>query len=778
MSATNGLPYKTSEKVTLSRDLNLFTITMIGVGGMIGAGIFVLTGIAAGVAGPALVLAFLLNGIVTTLTALSYAELGSALPETGGSYLWVKEGLGGSLGFLAGWMSWFANAIAGSLYALAFGRFATEMVIMAGIPHFGLSIQQMTLGWMTIVIIVFIFINFRGASETGSVGNIITLTKVIILGLFVLFGLIAMFRTDAWQARFTSGFMPNGIFSVFVAMGLTFIAFEGYEIIAQSGEEAINPKRNIPRAIFLAIICVVVIYLLVSITAIGATKPPAGMKVYEYLGSQKEVAIVEVARQTFPLGVGAVVLLFSGLVSTMSALNATTYASSRVSFAMGRDHNLPAIFARIHPRQHTPHFAVILSGGLMLILAWSLPIEHVAAAADIMFLLLFLQVNVTVMTLRRKMPDIERGFRIPWMPAIPLIAIVCNALLALHLFTFSQIAWYFAIGWITIGLLAYYAHFSKVEAMEKPKEILLEEVLVKRDYSVVVPVATREQARILGKIGAIIAQDNGGEVLALHVVMVPRQLTLGEGRLRLKEGRPHLETVIRQAKAHNVPVHTVLRLGRNVAEAVRKTVEENAADIIVLGWPGYTNTAGRLFGSVIDPIVDNPPADIAIVRYREYRPLRSILVPVGGGPNSRRAVKLAVSMARQSKDGPVKVSLLNVIPSGVGPQGQARAEQIFRESLDGIDYEHLERLIVTGDDVIETILTTAKGSMHMPGHDLIVIGATNEPLFKNLLVGNISAKVAKEADVTVILVKRRSSPIYSFLRQTVLEPSTNDEDEH
>jgi APA family basic amino acid/polyamine antiporter len=253
------------EKVTLSRDLGLFTITMIGVGGMIGAGIFVLTGIAAGIAGPALVLVFFLNGLITVLTALSYAELGSAFPEAGGGYLWVKEGLGGVQGFLAGWMSWFAHAVAGSLYALGFGRFAAELWIMAGLPHFGWPesqlIQSLTLGLMTLVIITFTFINYRGASETGTVGNIVTLTKIGILGLFVLFGLVAMLRTDAWHVRFTSEFMPHGFSGVLQAMGLTFIAFEGYEIIAQSGEEVKNPKRSIPRAIFSAILIAVVIYL-------------------------------------------------------------------------------------------------------------------------------------------------------------------------------------------------------------------------------------------------------------------------------------------------------------------------------------------------------------------------------------------------------------------------------------------------------------------------------------------------------------------------------------
>ncbi|MBN1658706.1 MAG: amino acid permease, partial [Anaerolineae bacterium] len=753
-------------EVTLSRDLGLFTITMIGVGGMIGAGIFVLTGVAAGVAGPALVLAFFLNGLVTTLTAMSYAELGSAFPEAGGGYLWVKEGLGGSQGFLAGWMSWFAHAAAGSLYALGFGRFATEMWIMAGAPTFGLEVPQLTLGFMTLIIILFTIVNYLGASETGTIGNIVTMTKIVILGLFVLFGILAMLRTDEWHSRFTSGFLPNGMLGVFLAMGLTFIAFEGYEIIAQSGEEAIDPKKNIPRAILGAVAIAVVIYILVGVTAIGATHPPEGMRTYEYLGQEKEVAVVAVAQQVFPWGIGGVLLLISGVVSTMSALNATTYSSSRVSFAMGRDHNLPALLARIHPVRHTPHWAVVISGGLMLLIAWALPIEDVAAAADIMFLLLFLQVNVAVMTLRRKMPLLERGFRVPWFPFIPILAILANGLLALQLFRFSPIAWYFAAGWLVLGLLAYYAYFRDVEAMEKPKEILLEEVLVSRDYSVLVPVATPEQARILGRIGAIVADDHGGEVLALHVVKVPPQLTLGEGRVMLREGRPHLETVIEEARQRDVPVHTMIRLGRHVAESVRKTAMENASDLIILGWPGYTNTAGRLYGSVIDPIVDNPPTDIAVVRYRAYHPLTSILVPVAGGPNSRRAVKMAVSMARVAEQEAVTVILLHVVPEGARSSDLVRAEQVLDYTLEGIDYEHVVRRVVEGANVIETVLKQAKGC------DLIVVGATAEPLFRNLLIGDMPGQIAARADVTVIMVKRRSSRLHSFLRQTVLEPTT------
>jgi amino acid transporter/nucleotide-binding universal stress UspA family protein len=759
-------------EVSLSRDLRLFDITMIGVGAMIGAGIFVLTGIAAGEAGPALVLAFLLNGVVTSLTAMAYAELGSAFPEAGGGFLWVKEALGGASGFLAGWMSWFAHAVAGSLYALAFGRFATELYMMAGLPAFGLSVHWLSLIFTTLIAAFFTMVNYMGASETGTIGNVITVTKIVILAMFVVFGVIAMANTDSWHQRYTTGFLPNGFSGVVVAMGLTFIAFEGYEIIAQSGEEVINPKRTIPRAIFLAIAIAVIIYILVAFTTIGAIQVPpelVHLAPHEYLGERREIAIVDAAQQFFPFGIGAVVLLISGLASTMSALNATTYSSSRVSFAMGREGNLPAIFSHIHSERHTPHWAVILSGVLIAIMAWLLPIEDVAAAADIMFLLLFVQVNISVMILRHKRPDLERGFLIPWFPAVPLLGLLTQAGLAIYLFTFSQTAWYFAAGWLVVGLLAYYIHFSRTEAMEKPIEILLEEVLVSRDYSVLVPVSSLEQARVMGRIGAILAEDNGGEVLALYVPHVPPQLTLADGRLFLRDGRPFLEAVIEQAREQDVPVHTMIRLGRNEAEAISKTAIENASDVLVLAWPEETGPAGHLFGGMVGQILSNPPTDVALVRYREYRPLRSILVPISSGPNSRHAVKVAISMARREPGEAVRVHLAHVVPVNPTESQCVRARQAMAYVQEGNPYEHIETELIEGHNVTDTILAAAQR------HDLIVMGATKEPLFHTLLLGTIPQQIAQRAATTVIMVKRQSGLLRSVLKQTVVPPAANPE---
>ena len=765
MAETTPIESSDSGEVTLSRELSLFTVTMIGIGGMIGAGIFVLTGIAAGIAGPALILAFFLNGLVTSLTAMAYAELGSALPGAGGGYQWIKEALGGTLGFISGWMSWFAQAVAGSLYALAFGRFAAELIHVAGIPTFGLTVSQVSFLFMTLIILTFTIINYMGSSETASIGNALTLIKIVILGLLVIFGALAMSRVDGWQSRFTTGFLPNGLVGVFIAMGFTFIAFEGYEIIAQSGEEVLDPIRNIPKAIFISISVAVVVYILVGIVAVGAITPPGDLAAYEYLGDKGEIAIIEVAQQVFPWGIGGLILLLSGLASTTSALNATTYASSRVSFAMGRDHNLPEFFARIHPERHTPYLAVVATGVLMTLMAWTLPIEDVAASASIMFLLLFMLVNFAVLFLRLQSPELERGFRVPLFPIIPVLAIISNVFLAVNVFRFSPIAWVFAVVWIAIGLLAYAFYFSRIEEMEKPKEILLEEVLVSRDSSVLIPVANREQARILGKIGALLACNKGGEVLALHVVQVPVQLNLSEGRLFLRDGRQYLDDVIRQSKKNDVPVHTIIRLGRNVSHAIRQTAIENASDLIVLGWPGFTKSSGKLFGSVADPIVDNPPTDVIVVRHRRWRPLKRVIVPVTGGRNSRRAVRIAVNMSSAEKPEPAKVTVLHVLPPGVDEVGRIRAERAVAESIHGVDGVPIETMYVEGDDPVESILSSAKD------YDLIVIGATEEPVFTNFLVGTLPERVARGAEVTVMMVKRRSSPIHSFVRKALIEPT-------
>ncbi|MCG3218820.1 MAG: amino acid permease, partial [Candidatus Heimdallarchaeota archaeon] len=307
----------------LTRDLKEFDITMIGIGAMIGAGIFVLTGIAAGIAGPALLLVFLFNAIFTTFTAMVYAELGSAMPESGGGYLWVKSGLQNNFqSYISGMMNLFADLAAASLYSLGF---ASYVMLLANEAGWGTTDSIIVYKLVAIfAIVLFALLNFWGSSEMGKIGNIITSTKIVIIIVFILSGLWVILKEPVRLDEFSPIF-PEGAISVVVAMGLTFIAFEGYEIIVQTGEEVENPSRSIPRAIFRSILWVVPIYLFVAIAALGGiSEIDSSTPSWMVLGDLGEEGLAHAAKAFMPFGV--TLLLFGGLVSTLSALNATIYA--------------------------------------------------------------------------------------------------------------------------------------------------------------------------------------------------------------------------------------------------------------------------------------------------------------------------------------------------------------------------------------------------------------------------------------------------------------------
>ncbi len=742
----NHIPDSTV-KITLTRDLGLFDITMIGVGAMIGAGIFVLTGIAAGHAGPALLLAFLFNGLVALLTAASYAELGAAIPGAGGGYMWAREGLSPFLGFLAGWMSWFAQALACSLYSLGFGSFAARLLAMAHISPFNLPEHVLTVVLAVSAAALFTYINYRGASETGKIGNILTLTKVAILAALVLFGLKALVAKPDWTAEFTP-LLPHGIGGVLAAMGLTAIAFEGYEIVAQSGEEVVNPGRNIPRAIFLSIGIAVSIYLAVAFALLGAMPTPDGSPTWQFLGQHAEQAVVEAANRLMPYG--TIVLLIGGLMSTLSALNATLYSSSRVSFSMGRNRDLPESFGQIHPRRHTPHWAIFISGLLVILMAVLLPIEDVASAADIMFMLLFTMVNASVIILRRRQPDVERPFKVPLMPLLPILGILTQLVLSVYLFNLSPIAWYATLVWIGLGVPFYLGYVRRVEAMPEPVRVIHEEIVSVADYSVLVPVANHSQARLLGILGSAVAKDRGGEVFALHVVRVPRQLGITDGRFFLRQGKPILETVIEEARQRDVPVHTMIRLGRTVANAIIETTRERGTDLMILGWPGYTETPEAAFGSVIDLVAQTPPCDLAVVRFRKRESPRCIMVPTAGGPHAELAIELAISQARQFKiesGEEAVITLLHILPEEADQVALARAERLLTDVASHHDYP-LQKRVARAPDPASGILRETEQC------NLLMIGATGEGLFEQRLFGSIPERVARESTKTVIMTKR------------------------
>jgi amino acid transporter len=420
--------------------LGLLDATMIGIGAMIGAGIFVLTGLAAETAGPAALLVFALNGGVTLFTALSYAELASAIPRNGGGYAYVRETFSGAVSFVMGWTRWFTYMAAGALYALGFSSNFVEFVHIY-VP----SAPDLPILYALAIIVLFVALNAFSTEASGGAETIITVLKIAILAVFVGFGVFAA-DTGEFEPLFTA---DGGATALLPAMGLTFIAFQGYDLIATVTEEVENPQKNIPRAIFLSLGVTVVVYLLVVFVAIATLGA-------EQLGAAGETAVAQAAEGYMPsfpvIGTGAAIITFGAVFSTVSALNAVVIGSSRVAFAMGRERQLPLRLGQLHPRFGTPFLAILASSVIMLLSVVFVPIRVVGNLASLFSLLGFIVVNVAVIRLRRQKPDLSRPFSIPFYPLPPILGILLNLILGVFI---SPRTWAIAIGWLVFGGVVY-----------------------------------------------------------------------------------------------------------------------------------------------------------------------------------------------------------------------------------------------------------------------------------------------------------------------------------
>ncbi|MEH6556326.1 MAG: APC family permease [Oceanicoccus sp.] len=430
--------------IHLQKTIGPFTATMFGVGAMVGAGIFVLSGIAAGYAGPAVILAFLLNALVALAIGTCYAELGSAMPRAGGSYFWVKTALGKPAGFAVGWIGVYANGIVSALYALGFGSF-----FVALLQRLGLAISDdYVLVFAVLITVAITYLQYRGIRDLGIVENSVTVIKVLLLCVLVVAGFIIFSNSDNVMEKMTP-FAPNGAGGVLMAMAVIFVAFEGFEVITRTGEEMHLPEKNIPLAIYASIIISVSLYLLIAVILIAAVSGPGGQSSWQYLGDLGELGMATTARQLLPYG--DVIFYVAGIASTASAMIAATYSAVRVTFALGRAKDLPEVLADIHPQYNSPHKAAIACGVIVLAIVMVLPITEVAGAASQMFALLFAVVCFAAWRLRSTQPDMVRPFRARLLPLCASVGILAGLVVMMTLLNISPLAWWISFAWLLVG---------------------------------------------------------------------------------------------------------------------------------------------------------------------------------------------------------------------------------------------------------------------------------------------------------------------------------------
>jgi amino acid transporter len=493
----------------LSRDMTVTQATMTGVGAMIGAGIFVLTGIAAGIAGPGLLVAFAFNGVIATLIAMVYAELGSAMPEAGGGYIWARAGLGETQGFFSGWMSWFAAAVAGSLYALGFGAYFVALLDNIGVVIPDESIFLVEKAIAVIVILIFLLVNQLGSSVMGKAEVWISGAKVVILLFFILTGLLIMTGNPAQTLTNLNSFFPRGFFTIFMAMGFTFIAFEGYEVVCQTGEEIYD--------------------LLVGLVSLTAFTDPQGMATWEFLSANEELGLLFAAEQMIP-GLGLIVILFGGLLSTLSALNAAIYSSTRVAFALGRDGSLPNKLGTVSSTKHTPVTSINVTGTLIVLMAVIIPIEAVAASADLMFMILFGQVLLASIIIRnkvRKSPEkLDYGYKTPFFPLVPLIGGIALVIIFIFTLTLHFEAVISTSIWLLMGTGVYFLVARKRSPLQLTSK-LAKHARPRADYvpeaffttvceSILIPITGKPYEYDAFRIAVHLAHEFGQKITLYH----------------------------------------------------------------------------------------------------------------------------------------------------------------------------------------------------------------------------------------------------------------------
>jgi len=391
----------TDEGTELERTIGLTGGLAIGVGTMIGAGIFVFPGIAAGQAGPAAAGSYAIGMVIALLVALPASELATAMPKSGGGYYFVSRSLGALAGTVVGVSLWLSLVFASSFYLVGFGSYAAEVLTRMGVS---LGVSP-TIALALVFGVLLTGLSFTGTENTAKLQNYVVAILLVILSLFLSYGgldALGVFGTSSTPETF----MPFGAMPVITTAALVFTSYLGFAQVATVAGEIKNPGRNLPLAMVGSVLIVGTFYVatvFVATSAFGSAK----------LASFGETAMVEVAG-SFWGPIGAIAILIAGLLATVSSANASIMSSSRAVFALSKDALAPKKASAINLKYGTPHVALTLAGVPTLLLVASGETEILAEVASILSLVMYGLICVSLIAMRRDEPEwYDPDFRVP-----------------------------------------------------------------------------------------------------------------------------------------------------------------------------------------------------------------------------------------------------------------------------------------------------------------------------------------------------------------------------
>lgn len=445
-----------SKEIGLKRRLGSFDLITMGIGAIIGTGVFVLTGVAAArYAGPSSVLSFVLAGVASALSALVYAELASTVPVAGSAYVYAYASLGEIIAWIIGWDLILEYTVAAGAVSIGWSGYFVNLLQAAGI-NLPASITAppsqggiCNLPAVFIVVLVAIIL-VLGTRRTANVNNIIVIVKIGVIALFIVVGTLRL-NPELWVP-----FFPFGFKGVVTGAAIVFFAYIGFDAVSTAAEEVRDPERDLPVGIIGSLAASSVLYVLVALVLTGLVH-------YRYLNVPSPLSFA-MLHTGFPWISGIISL--GALTGLSSVILVSIFGQSRIFFAMARDGLLPFKLSRLHHRFKSPYIIIVLTATMVAIIGGFFPLEVVAELANIGTLTAFIIVSVGVIILRYKLPALHRPFKAPFFPFLPIASATISLYLVLHL---PRLTWIRFISWLILGIIIYFIYSFRASRLN-PEE--------------------------------------------------------------------------------------------------------------------------------------------------------------------------------------------------------------------------------------------------------------------------------------------------------------------
>ena len=435
---------ETAEGTSLERGIGALDLTALGIGAIIGTGIFVIIGEAIGESGPALVLSFVLAGVTCIFSALSYAELASTIPVSGSAYTYAYATMGEVLAWIIGWDLILEYGVSVAAVAVGWGAYLTELLdSLFGITlSDAISLPPGDGGKVNVpaffLVLAVASLLISGIRQSARSNTVMVIVKLVVLVFFI------VVAATAFNGDHFSDFAPNGWSGIENAAALIFFAYIGFDAVSTGSEESKNPGRDLPIAIIGSLVIATILYILVSVAAVGAL--PAD----QLAGQDAPLAIA--LSEGAGIAWGADIVTFGALVAITSVVLTILYGQTRVAFSMCRDGLMPSKLATVWEKTRTPVILTLVFAIPIAVLAALVPLKEIAELVNIGTLFAFFIVNIAVIWLRRTKPDMERGYRVPLVPVVPII----GALLCVYLMTKLPGTTWVRFGvWLVLGMVIY-----------------------------------------------------------------------------------------------------------------------------------------------------------------------------------------------------------------------------------------------------------------------------------------------------------------------------------